>query len=206
MLIYFSLQVLTINPKSLREPQNPSKDTTAWACVWLAVPALQVSNAIRYYLQPPSALDVHSEQIGPLLTGKSRNITLQGLQTMSTNINSIHTDFRLILHWQHPQSQVHYARSVLCYIPVLETSRVSLQPSPLTSTLAQYNSSAVRQPISRIYEHSHICIRNVRQWTVQTTKQGSNRHIGSRVFFLSFPIFKSLQQTRHNAEIYRTLL
>lgn len=153
MLIYFRLQVLTIIPQSSQEPQNRSKDTTAWACVWLAVPALQVPNAIRYDLQPPSALDVHSEQRGPLLTGNSRNITLQGLQTMSTNTNSINVDFRLILRWQHPQSQVNDAQGVLCYIPVVKTQRVYSQPSPLTSTQAQYNSFAV-QPISRIYEQS----------------------------------------------------
>jgi hypothetical protein len=195
-----------IIPQSSRKPQNPSKDTTACACVWLAVPALQVPNAIRYDLQPPSALDVHSEQSGPLLTGKSRNITLQGLQTMSTNTNSIHREFRLILRWQHPQSQVNDAQGVLCYIQVVKTSRVSSQPSPLTSTQAQYNSSAVRQPINRIYEQSQIGIRNVRQWTVQSTIQDSTRHNGSRVFFPSFPIFKSLKHTRHNAETYHTLL
>jgi len=115
-----------------------------------------------------------------------------GVTNLSTNTNSIHINFRLILRWQHPQSQVNDAQGILCYIPAVKTCRVSSQPSPLTPTQAQYNSSAVRQPIRRIYEKSQIGIRNVKQWTVQSTKQGSTRHIGSRVFSPSFPIFKSL--------------
>jgi hypothetical protein len=119
MLIYFTLQELTIIPKSSWESQYSSQDTTAWACVWLEVPALQFPNAI-HDLQQPSAPDVHSEQTGPLLTGKNRNIVLQGLQPMSTNTHSTHIDFRRIWCWPHSQSQVNDAQGVLRHIPVLK--------------------------------------------------------------------------------------
>jgi len=120
MQIYFRLQVLTIIPQSSREPQNPSKDTTAWACVWLAVPALHVPNAIRYDLQPPSALDVHSEQ-RPTADRQEQKYYAAGVTNYVDNTNSIHIDFRLTLRWQHPQSQVNDAQGVLCYIPVVKT-------------------------------------------------------------------------------------
>lgn len=157
MLIYFRLQVLTIIPQSSRKPQNPSKKTMACACVWLAVPALQVPNAIRYDLQPPSALDVHSEQRGPLLTGKSRNITLQGLQTMSTNTNSI----------QRLQTHITLATSTVsgkwC------TRRTLLHPSSqniqsfFTTVATNIHTSTVQQLCSTTTDQPNI-------------RAGSNRH------------------------------
>lgn len=163
MLIYFRLQVLTIIPQSSREPQNPSKDTTAWTCVWLAVPALQVPNAIRYDLQPPSALDVHSEQRGPLLTGKSRNITLQGLQTLSTNTNSIHRDFRLILRWQHPVSGKWCTRRTL-----LHPSSQNIQ-SFFTTVATNIHTSTVQQLCNTTTDQPNIRARSNRYKKRHTT-------------------------------------
>jgi hypothetical protein len=122
MLIYCRLQELTIIPKSSREPQYSSQDTTTWACIWLEVPALQFSNAIHYYLQPPSAPDVHSEQ-RPTSDRQEQNYYAAGDTTCRqthTHTHSIHIDFRLIWYWPHSQSQVNDTQSVLRYIPVLK--------------------------------------------------------------------------------------
>lgn len=206
MLIYFRLQVLTIIPQSSREPQKHSKDTTAWACVWLAVPALQVPNAIRYDLQPPSALDVHSEQRGPLLTGKSRNIDAAGVTTMSTNTNSIHIDLGLGItlatstvsgKWctrrtlLHPSSQ-----NIQSFFTTVATSIH-------TSTVQQLWSTTTDQPNIRA-ELNRYKKRQTMDRPIHNTRQYYAYRIPR--FLPSFPMFKSLKHTRHNAEIYQKLL